>query len=68
MSLTEHEASMDDFYNRMSEELYLDHKEQAIEEFAEERMQLYFKKNPTVIQAPLDCYYHAKELIQISPQ
>jgi len=68
MSYDEHDAAMDAFYDRMSEELYPDHKEQAIGEFIEERMQSYFLKNPTIIRPPIDCYHHANELIQVSPQ
>ena len=68
MSYDEHDAAMDDFYDRMSEELYPDHKEQAIDEFIEERMQSYFLKYPHLIESPIVSYYHANELLQVSPQ
>lgn len=68
MSYDEQDAAMDDFYDRMSEELYPDHKEQAIDEFIEERMQSYYLQNPNIIQTPIDCYHHANELIEVSPQ
>lgn len=68
MSYDESDAAMDDFYDRMSQEFYPEHKEQAIQEFIEERMQSYFLKNPLIIQAPLDCYHHAKVLADVSPQ
>jgi len=67
MSYDNQDAAMDDFYDRMSEELYPEQKEQAINEFIEERMQSYYLKNPTVIQPPIDCYHHANELIDVSP-
>jgi len=67
MSMTEQEAEMEEFYNRMSEELYPEHKEQAIDEFIEERMQSYYLLNPDVIKAPLDCYHHANEIMRVSP-
>jgi len=68
MSYDEHDAAMDDFYDRMSQELYPDHKEQAIDEFIEERMQSYYLKHPHLIEAPFDSYHHANELLQISPR
>lgn len=68
MSYDEHDAAMDEFYDRMSQELYPEHKEQAIQEFIEERMQSYFLKNPLIIQTPLDCYHHAKMVTEVSPQ
>ncbi|MCK8095296.1 MULTISPECIES: hypothetical protein [unclassified Pseudoalteromonas] len=68
MSYDEHDAAMDDFYDRMSEELYPDHKEQAIDEFIEERMQSYYLKHPHLIEAPIVSYHHANELLQISPR
>jgi hypothetical protein len=68
MSYDEHDAAMDAFYDRMSEELYPEHKEQAIGEFIEERMLSYYLINPHVIQAPIDCYHHANELLQVSPR
>ncbi|AOW81415.1 hypothetical protein [Vibrio mimicus] len=68
MSYDEHDAAMDDFYDRMSEELYPEHKEQAIDEFVTERMQSYFLKHPHLIEAPIVSYHHANELMQISPR
>jgi hypothetical protein len=68
MSYDEHDAAMDDFYDRMSEELYPEHKEQAIDEFIEERMHSYYLQAPNLIQPPIDCYNHANNLLEISPQ
>lgn len=67
MSMSEDEAAMEGFYDRMSKEFYPDHKEQAIDEFIEERMHSYYLINPNVIQAPISCYYHGNQLIQVSP-
>ncbi len=67
MSMTEEEAAMEDFYDRISEELYPEHKEQAIDEFIEERMQSYYLENPNIIKSPIDCYHHANKLMQLSP-
>lgn len=68
MSYDEHDAAMDEFYDRVSKELYPEHKEQAIDEYIEERMHSYYLNNPYLIQPPIDCYNHANELLQISPQ
>ena len=64
--MDEHEAAMEDFYDRMSEELYPDHKEQAIDEFIEERMHSYYLINPNVIKAPMDCYHHGNDIMRVS--
>ncbi len=68
MSMTEYEATIENFYERISDELYPNHKEQAVDEFIEERMYSYYIANPNIIQAPLDCYHHANDLLQVSPQ
>lgn len=67
MSYDEHDAAMDDFYDRMSEELFPEHKAIAIEQFIEERMQSYFLKNPNVIHPAIESSNHAGELLQVSP-
>ena len=67
MSYDEQDAAMDAFYEQISQELYPEHKEQAIDEFIEERMHSYYLKNPNIIQAPIDSYLHANELLGISP-
>ena len=68
MSYTEADAAMDAFYEQISQELYPEHKEQAIDEFIEERMHSYYLKYPNIIQAPIDSYLHANELLDISPR
>ncbi|MBC3767384.1 hypothetical protein [Neptunicella marina] len=67
MSYDEHDAAMDDFYDRISEELFPEHKEIAIEQFIEERMQSYFLKNPNVIHPAIESSNHAGDLLQVSP-
>ena len=59
---------MDAFYEQISQELYPEHKEQAIDEFIEERMHSYYLKYPNIIQAPINSYLHANELFGISPR
>ena len=68
MSYDEQDAAIDAFYEQISQELYPEHKEQAIDEFIEERMHSYYLKNPNIIQAPIDSYLHANELVDISPR
>ncbi len=68
MSIDEHDVAMDDFYDRISEELFPEHKEIAIEEFIEERMQSYYLKNPNIIAPAIECSNHANELMEVSPQ
>jgi len=68
MSYDEQDAAMDDFYDQMSKELYPEHKEQAIDEFIEERMRSYFLKYPEIINAPIECFGHAIECSDISPR
>ena len=68
MSNNYHDDAMDDFYDRMSEELFPEHKEIAIEQFIEERLQSYYLKNPNIIKAPMDCSNHANELMEVSPR
>jgi len=54
MSYDENDAAMDDFYDRISDELFPEHKELAIEQFIEERMQSYFLKIPNVIHPAIE--------------
>jgi len=68
MSIDEYDVAMDDFYDRISEELFPEHKEIAIQEFIEERMQSYYLKNPNIIAPAIECSNHASELMEISPQ
>ena len=68
MSFTDRDAEMEDFYDRLSEELYPEHKEQAIDEFISERMVSYYLKDPAVIEAAYDCFSHATEIEKYSPR
>lgn len=67
MSYDEHDAAMDDFYDRISEELFPEHKEIAIEQFIEERMQSYFLTNPNIIDIPMKCSNRAGKIMKVSP-
>lgn len=66
MSYDENDAALDEFYDRISDELFPEHKEIAISQFIEERVQSYFILNPNIIEAPMECSNHANELLSIS--
>ncbi len=68
MSTDMYDVAMDDFYERISEELYPEHQELAIDEFIEKRMHSYYLENPNIIKAPMECSNHANKLMQVSPQ
>lgn len=65
MSYTEEDARLDELYDTFSKELYPEHKEQAIEEFIEERLQSYFIKNPEVALPAMHAYSEANELFEL---
>ena len=54
MGYDEQDAAMDEFYDQISKELYPEHKEQAIEEFTEERLKSYYLQNPDVMRPAVD--------------
>ena len=67
MGIDQHDIAMDEFYDRISEELFPEHKELAIQQFIEEKLQSYYLDNPNIINAPMECSNHANELMQMSP-
>jgi len=54
MSYDPEDAAMDEFYDQISKELYPEHKEQAIEEFTEEKLKSYYQQNPNVMRPAVD--------------
>lgn len=62
MSYDEHDAAMDEMYDRIGRELYAEHKAQAIEEFTTERLRSYYLNNPQVMRPALDAYKEAEAL------
>lgn len=57
---TPEEYAMEDFYDQISRELYPEHKEQAIEEFTEEKLKSYYLKNPKVMRPAVDAIQEGK--------
>lgn len=62
MSYNEHDAALDEMYDRIGQELYADHKAQAIEEFTAERLRSFYLKNPEVMRPALVAFGEAKSL------
>ena len=62
MSYDPSDAAWDEFYDRMSEELYPDHKDQAIAEFTEERLQSFYLRQPNVMRPAVDAIQEGKRL------
>ncbi|CAG0991824.1 hypothetical protein RHDC1_02432 [Rhodocyclaceae bacterium] len=48
MSYDPTDAAWDEAYERMSQELYPEHREQAISEFTTDRLQSYYLRNPAI--------------------
>lgn len=67
MSYTEEDARLDEFWDRMSEELYPEHKEQAIEEFTTQRLQSFYLKKPDILAPGIRMYAEARELEENHP-
>lgn len=54
MSYDPEDAAMDEFYDLISKELYPEHKEQAIEEFTDDKLKSYYQDNPDVMRPAVD--------------
>lgn len=62
MSYDDHDAAMDAFYEQVAEELYPQHKEQAIQEFTAERLRSLYAAHPEVMVPAVLAYREAKNL------
>lgn len=62
MTYDAHDANMDEMFERMSDELYPEHKIQAIGEYTTERLRSYYVNDPTVMQPALGALREAKRL------
>lgn len=67
MSYTPEDALWDEAWDRMSEELYPEHKEQAIDEFTNERLQSFYLKNRDILQPGIVRFREARELMKSHP-
>ena len=58
--MTEDEARFEEWMD----ELYRDHKEQAIEEFTDERLKSFYLAHPLIAQPPLEALAEARKLVE----
>lgn len=62
MSYDEHDAAMDEMYERIGDELYSEHRIQAIGEFTADRLSSYYLANPSLMRPAVDALQEAKRL------
>ncbi|AJZ57132.1 hypothetical protein OI25_7611 [Paraburkholderia fungorum] len=62
MSYDEHDAAMDEMYERIGDELYPEHRAQAIGEFTADRLSSYYLANPMVMRPAVDALQESKRL------
>lgn len=62
MSYDDFDAAQDEMYERLSAELYPEHKEQAIAEFTSERLRSYYLANPRVARPAVKMLHEAEKL------
>lgn len=62
MSYDEQDAALDAMYEQIGQELYPDHKAQAISEFTAERLRSYYVANPKVMRPAIDALQEGKRL------
>ena len=65
MSYDPHDAAWEEFYERLSRELYTDHKQQAIDEFTSGCLRSYYEKEPGVMRPAIDALQEGKALREI---
>lgn len=61
------EVIVEEFYDRIGEELSSEYREKDVIKFIEERMQSFYLENPNVISPAIECSNHANKLLRISP-
>jgi hypothetical protein len=62
MSYDEHDAAMDEMYARIGEELYPEHREQAVSEFTADRLRSFYLANPMVMRPAVETLQEVKRL------
>lgn len=62
MSYDPNDAAMDDMYDRISDELYPEHKSQAIGEFTADRLRSFYVDNPGVMRPAVGALLEAQRL------
>lgn len=64
MSYDEQDAAFEEMYEQISQELYPDHKAQAISEFTTERLRSFYVSNPRVMRPAVDALKEGKLLYE----
>ena len=67
MSYTPEDAMWDEAWDQISQELYPEHKEQAIVEFTLERLQSFYLDNPEILYPGFDKLLESKALLELHP-
>jgi HEPN domain-containing protein len=62
MSYDPSDAAWDDMWDRMSQELYPEHRKQAIAEFTADRLRSFYLSNPMVMHRAVEALQEAKRL------
>ncbi|WP_227458725.1 hypothetical protein [Cupriavidus pauculus] len=62
MSYDPTDAAMDEFYERIGDELYPEHREQALSKFTAERLRSYYLINPMVMRPAVDAFQEMRKL------
>jgi HEPN domain-containing protein len=63
MSMTEQEAAEEEWYNALEQELYEQHKEEAVEGFKKQRLHSYYPTNPEILKKGVLTYQEAEKLL-----
>ena len=63
MSYDENDSALDDFYLRVGDELYPEHRNQAIQEFTADRLKSFYIEQPKVMLPAVLAYREAKKLL-----
>lgn len=58
------DAARDEMYERLSEELYPQHRDQAVIEFTSERLRSYYTVNTAVMRPAVDAIHEGERLLQ----
>ncbi|KWA72483.1 hypothetical protein WL30_12790 [Burkholderia ubonensis] len=62
MAYDPQDAAFDEMYERISDELYPEHKAQAVGEFTADRLQSFYLSNPMVMRPAVDALRESKRL------
>jgi hypothetical protein len=62
MTYDPHDEARDEMYDVIAQELYPDHKEQAINEFTSDRLQSYYVANPGVMRPAVNAIQEGRRL------